>query len=309
MSFATTPEEHFTMSEAINSAFQVMLAGLEPTATETAARRSHATSIEQGLRQEFPNLSGLVEFGSHKKNTAIRSFSDVDFLAKLGRDDIRRAGAYVTSTTTLGRLKDAMKRRFPSTDVWIDGVAVVVAFDGGRNAVDVTPSVYEGTTPIDGYPVFLIPDGLGGWQKTSPERHGKYIRESDDRARGKLSGTIRLLKSWKYVRAARVPFLGFHAELLLGSEAICEGVKSYAECLRDSFRLLRDRGGRALNDPVKLSSRIPLANSDAQAQQVVDAARQAAEQADLALRADAAGDIAEARKRWGYVFNGNFPQR
>lgn len=297
------------MSDAINAAFQALLASLAPKPTETAARRSHAVSIEQALRQEFPNFNALDEFGSHTKGTAIAGWSDIDYLAKLGRKDIRWGEGIVRSTTTLGRMRDALQRRFSQTEVWLDGAAVVVAFDQGRNAVDVTPGVYDGTTPIDGYPMFLIPDGAADWQHTSPQRHGKYIREEDESAGHKLAGTVRLLKAWKYARASKVPFLGFHVELLLASEGTCRGVKSYAECVRDALRLLRDRAGRSLNDPVGISPRIPIVESQAQLAQLVDAARYGAEQATLATQADDSGYVVEAHRRWNAVFNQRFPAR
>lgn len=172
------------------------------------------------------------------------------------------------------------------------------------------PGVWVGTTGTSPqYPVYEIPDGAGGWWRTSPQRHAKYIRDEDERAGGKLSRTIKLLKAWKYARSPKVPVLGFLLELLIASEGVCVGPKSYQNCLNDAFRLLRDRAGAALNDPLGISGRIAAVNTEAQRQTLTEAARYAADKSSRALDAEVAGRVAEAFEYWKLVFNGEFPSR
>jgi hypothetical protein len=282
---------------------------MQPLDSEVNALKAHRTTIEQGLRAEFANFNRLEVIGSHTRGSAIKVVSDVDYLAVLGRKDVTWGGELVAPETTLRRVKSALQQRFPYTEVWIDGPAVIVGFGQGKGAVDVVPAFWRGTTGIDGYPQFAMPDGLGEWQWTSPQRYRKYIGEANEQSRFKLSRVSQLLKVWKYARSPNVPFLGFHVELLLADEGICVGPKSYGDCLLETFAVLLDRKGRDLNDPLGIASRIPIVYTDAQARALLNHASHAADHAARALRAETEGDIDEAYRQWALVFNGYFPAR
>lgn len=292
---------------SVAQAFQNLLGAIQPLDSEVNGLRSHRKTIEQALRGEFAGFNRVEAIGSHTCGTAIRRHSDVDYLAVLGKSDVTWGGSRVTSATTLSRVKRALDARFPHTTVTTDGPAVVVHFGGGKGAVDVVPGTWERTVSgTDGYPVFMIPDGSGGWLETSPQRHGRYIADSDSSAGFKLSRTVQLLKHWKYSRQVKIPFLAFHVSLLLASQATCVGAKPYSRCLYDAFVLIRDRAGRDLNDPLGISHRIPLAYTQAQRDSVVGAARHAADCAARAINAEVAGNTPEAFRQWNLVFNGQF---
>ena len=299
------------MSSAISEAFRTLLQRIEPVGTEVRARQSHAATIRQAVRREFPAFNRLEVFGSHTRDTAIHIWSDVDYLAVLGKDDVTRGGKRVRSSATLLRLRKVLAGRFGSygTKVRIRTPAVVVEFGRGKGAVDVVPAVWAGTGPRDGYPVFAMPDGRGGWSKTSPQRHAKFIKDEDGRARGKLTSTVQLLKAWRYGRRSPIPFLGFHMELLLASEGTCLGARSYAECVADALALLSARSGRALRDPLGIASPVRIAATEAQRRDVASAVSLAAGRAARAVRLDGRGRTEQARRLWGLVFGGGFPAR
>jgi hypothetical protein len=297
------------MPRTVSEGFTELLARIEPNPREVIARSSHRRSIEQALDAWFKKFNRLTVIGSHTRETAIRYHSDVDYLAVLGKVDVTYGGSLVRSGTVLTNVRKALSERFKNTEIRSDGPSVVVKFQGGEGAVDVVPGFWHDTTGQDGYPVFAIPDGSDGWLDTSPQRHSKYLVEQGVASRHKLKGTIRLLKAWKYARTPNVPFLSFHLELLLASTGTCDGIKSYAACLRDAFRLLRDREGRALNDPLGISGRIPIVYTAAQARSLVNHASHAAEHADTALWAESVGKIDEAFRQWRIVFNDEFPAR
>ncbi len=298
------------MADRVFDAIQRHLSRLEPSSSEVEKRKSHRRTIEQALTDEFSGFNELLVIGSHTRDTAIHLRSDVDYFAKLGSSDVAWGSSRVSSTTTLDRVKSALKSRFKNTEVWIDGPAVVVGFGQGAGAVDVVPGVWVGTTEMSPkYPVFEIPDGSGGWRRTSPQRHTKYLRDEDERSSYKLSKTIKLLKGWKYARMPKVPVSGFHLELLLASNGTCVGVKAYQNCLLDAFRLLRDRAGKALTDPVGVSGGVPAVATEAQRTALVDHARYAAEKASAAIDAELAGNINDAFRYWDLVFNNDFPAR
>ncbi len=297
------------MPRTVSEGFAELLARIEPNPGEVIARRSHGRSIKQALVVAFKKLNRLEVIGSHTRETAIRYHSDVDYLAVISKDDVTYGGSVVRSSTVLTNVRKALAARFKTTEIRSDGPSVVVKFQGGEGAVDVVPGFWHGTTGQDGYPVFAIPDGAEGWLDTSPQRHSKYLVVKGLASRNKLKGTIRLLKAWKYARSPNIPFLSFHLELLLASTGTCEGIKGYGACLRDAFRLLRDREGRALNDPLGISGRIPIVYTAAQARSLVNHASHAAEHADAALWAEDNGRIDEAFRQWRIVFNDGFPAR
>ncbi len=277
------------------------------------ARQSHKRTIEQAVAAEFENYNSLTIIGSHTRDTAIHELSDVDYFAMLGVKDVIRAGSRVRSTTTLSRLKATLEVRFPTTPVRIDGPAVVVQF--GRGAVDVVPGIWVGTVGNPGladkagYPLYEIPNGEGGWLQTSPRRHKKYLCDADDRAVSKLSRTVKLIKCWKYARSPSVPLLAFHLELLLASESVCVGPKSYAAMLLEAFQLLRDRAGEALEDPLDISGEIQAVRTRVQADALMNHADYAADHAERAVEAEDQGNVNEAFRQWDLVFNGEFPAR
>jgi len=289
--------------------FSKLLERVQPLDSEVGALKAHRATIEQGLRAEFANFNRLTVIGSHTRDSAIQVVSDVDYLAVVGRSDVTRGGDLVTSTTALGRVRSALQRRFPNTDIWLDGPAVIVGFGQGKGSVDVVPGFWQGTTAIDGYPKFAIPDAMGGWQLTSPQRHGKFVEQANQKSGYKLNRVAQLLKVWKHTRSPKIPFLGFHVELLLGHEGVCVGPKGYGNCLFEAFVLLANRNGRALNDPLAISPRIPIAYTDTQCKTLVNHATFAAEHAARALRAETEGDINEAYRQWNLVFKGAFPAR
>lgn len=298
------------MPKTVPQGIQEYLNRIEPSSTEVDKRKSHRRTVEQALGVEFKGFNRVEVIGSHTRDTAVHVNSDVDYFAMLGIDDVTRAGSRVSSSTIVDRTRRALQARFRQTSISVDGVAVVVGFGQGQGAVDVVPGVWRGTTDTTPkYPVYEIPDGRGNWLRTSPQRHAKYLRDEDERSGYKLAKVIRLLKAWKYARSPRVPVLGFHMELLLAAERTCVGPRSYQNCLNDAFRLLADREGASLNDPLGISGRIPAAMTDAQRRAFTDAASYAAEKSGRALDAEVGGRVAEAFDYWKLVFNQEFPSR
>lgn len=298
------------MARTVVEAFKLLLSQLEPTGTEDSARRSHGRTIKQALESKFSSVSKVEVIGSHTRDSAVHVHSDVDYLAVLSAADVTWGGELVRSSTTLERTRAALVGRFPKTEVWIDGPVVIVGFGQGKGAVDVVPAFWSGTvSSTSGYPKYGIPDGAGGWLESSPQYHGKYIKDANDKAVGKLATTAKFIKAWKYARNPAVPCLGFHVELLLASEATCNGARTYGGMLLDAFRLLRDRNGRALNDPLGVSPRIEVIRSEAERKRLVEAATYAADHSARAINAEVEGKFDEAFRQWDLVFNGHFPAR
>jgi hypothetical protein len=267
----------------------------------------HAESLKQCLQASF-RLSKFQKVGSHSRGTAIRSTSDLDVFALLARDEVRRGGTFVSSDSVLTRVRSGLSTRYQHTAVGRDSQVIRVDFGQGRYGVDVIPAFYAGPRDDDGWPMYYIPDGNGGWMPTSPPVHNKYLKEANSRARGKLRYTSQLVKFWRATRSPVIPISSFHLEMLLADEEICVGPKSYAQCLFEAFSLLEQRACAGLRDPEGVSGVIQCAGTTAKRATALNAVRHAVEHAGRALDAEEDGPLPEAYRQWDIVFNGHFPK-
>ena len=172
--------------------FLKLLSGIRPLQGEMAQALRHASSIKARLGSSF-RLRKFLLVGSHARQTAIRRYSDVDYFAVFSRDDFRWGDGYKSSNTVLDNLRTDLGNRFRQTSVYRDGPAVVASFRQGDYGVDVVPAIFWEMNPRK-WPIYYMPDGNGGWIRTSPEYHNKFIRDADGRSGGKLKRTVQFVK-------------------------------------------------------------------------------------------------------------------
>lgn len=296
---------------AVHDRFQTLLSGIQPTQAELATYEGHMGTVGRRLATSFPGTR-VELIGSHSRGTAIAGASDLDLMAHVPRDVARRAGDYITSDRLIAKVKAELVDRYYATDIRKDAQAIVLNFRGGNYNVDVVPSVFHTFVDVAGIgaqrPVYLIPNGRGDWLPTSPQAHDAYLREEDRRSTGKLKYTAQLIKFWRQCRM-NVDLQSFHVELVLATEGVCVGPKSYARCLQDAFRSLAARRCRALQDPIGIAGLVPAANSEAKIEAAAAAVENAAYHAQLAVRAEDSGDLQEAYRQWSIVFRDAFPRR
>lgn len=289
----------------INVAFAKLIHRIQPLTSEIARANSHRVSIRQRLLKYF-KLIKVFPIGSHSRKSAIKYRSDVDLLAVFSRKDAKWGDTYISSSRFLDNIRDNLLERFWQTDISKDKQAVVVYFGDGEHSVDVVPAVFWGMNDRK-YPVYMIPDGLGEWIPTSPEFHNKYIQAADERSDGKLRRTAQLIKFWRECRSPRIPLSSFHLEIILAASRICEGIKSYPQCLYETFTLLNDRECRAIRDPIGISGNIGVVKSEAQIKTALKAVTYSLEHAKNAQHAKAVRKMDEAWRQWNIVFNGELP--
>ena len=286
--------------------FTRLIARIQPLPNEVRQARAHFLQVRARLSTSFI-VSKIVPIGSHAKHTAVRSVSDVDVLAVLRRREARWGGSYVTSETFLRRVRDDLVARYPATLIRRDGQAVVIGFGQGKHRVDVVPAIYHRPSS-NGYPIYSIPDGLGGWLETAPDIHAAYFQQSDRRSGGKLGRVVQMLKLWAQWRATPLPLLSFHLEMLLASSRVAEQVMPYSRAVALSFALLNARSAAALRDPTGISGLILAADTEAKRELLVRAIGFASEHATAAFVAERHGDSAEAVRQWRIVFGEWFPR-
>jgi hypothetical protein len=268
-----------TASGRITTAFSKVIDRAALTERDHRLFDTHYRSVSNALASRLPTVKAEL-IGSVARGSAIHQSSDADALLVVEKRWATRAGGLKSSTTVLAEIRSALVDRYPYTEVGKDGQAVVVDFQD-EHPVDVVPAVYERNDGLYNYPVYLIPDGSGEWMETSPGSHNRYISDMDRRAGGKLKYCAQIFKFWRNTRSVPVPISGFHVELLLGAEALCEGARPYALMFHDLLVELSNRGCSALQDPVAISGLISAAPSTSKRanalRTVTEAARHAAD--------------------------------
>ncbi|MCJ1707104.1 hypothetical protein [Microbacterium sp. VKM Ac-2923] len=156
----------------------------------------------------------------------------------------------------LTKVKEALQARFTSTTITIRQPAVVCQFSDG--VVEVVPG-YIATG--GGY---MIANPAGGWMKSYPEDHNKYVNEVNTKHNGGAKMLARHLKIWKYKRGVPVSscYLEMRAAKYLSDD------DAYFPILDLYYILshLQTVQLAAMNDPTGLGSRFGSCSSDSKKQ-------------------------------------------
>lgn len=232
------------MSQTAKAWLEDLTSLYTPTGYQFDAARSHRASIEARLDAQL-GVHELFEIGSLKHGTGVWQYSDADFLVSLkgGRPD--------SPWTMLNRVKETLQDRFPSTTIVTRRPAVVCKFSDAD--VEIVPA----------YPAasgYKIADPTGGWMKTHPKDHNKYVTKINTQHGGAVKKLARQVKVWKYTR--NVPVSSCYLEMRTAKHM--EGESSYSALwdLYLTLRKMQDVELAAMNDPTGLGSRFGACSSD-----------------------------------------------
>jgi hypothetical protein len=273
---------------------------LQPRGSEVAAAYAHTASLRVRLGKSF-HVAAIKRIGSHSRGTAIRTYSDVDILAVLRRKEVKWGKGNVSPESFARRIAADLRDRYTATEVRRDAQAVVLRFQGGAEAVDLVPGIFERFDGIS--PVYRIPGNRGDWIETSPDRHDRLFRLANVRSGGKLRIVSQLIKGWRFGRTPPYGLSSFYTDMLLASTGIGAGVQSYGECLAEFFSELARRNGRGVRDPAGIAGVIPATHSEPALERLVNAAALARERCGAALKAADCEEWAEANRQWCLLFN------
>ncbi len=283
----------------------VALAGrIQPQDGALAAARSHAISVRTRLSRTFA-LHSAKKIGSHARQTAIHRFSDLDFMVVLRREEFTWADRLVSSDTILNRLVADLSDRYPATDVRRDVLAASLVFGSSGQSLDVVPAMFLGFN--SSRPVYQIPDGQGGWLRTSPETHDRHFAIHQERSGNRLRKVSQLLKWWKHARSQPLPIRSFYIDMVLCRDGLGAPVgRTYGECMEGFFEYLVATECSPLMDPCGVAGKIAPNDTYAQRGSLNRAASFALQHARAASLAERRRDFAEANRQWGIVFNGAY---
>jgi hypothetical protein len=288
----------------VSDSFQTLIKRIQPLSSEIAAAEGHLSTIKTRIESMYSSKKFFTA-GSYRRDTSIRGKSDVDAYAALSLDEIRWGNEYKSSFTVLDNLRVNLEGRFRYTSIYRDVHAIVLEFSDG--IIDVVPAAWADFSSQYKRPIYLIPDGTGNWMRTSPELHNDYLSNKNNESGGKLRAAAQLMKYWRECRSPRIPLSSFHIEMVLASENVCTGVKSYAECITEILQILAARDCAGIRDPFGVCGNIPALKTEAQRDGALASVKASRNHAKEALAAANRYDTAEALRQWDIVFNGKFP--
>jgi hypothetical protein len=286
------------MPRTIDEGFRDFLSKLRASVSESDAAKKHRASIKACLENNF-GLQRFTRIGSFGNGTSICGYSDVDYLASLPRDQLTNNSAY-----SLGKVRDALILRFPFTSVRVNTPAICCPFGTvATEQTEVIPADYMRDS--NGYKVYDIADGDGGWMKTSPDAHNAYVKAVDDKLDGKVKPLIRFIKAWKCFRD--VPISSFYLELRVAKYAASENSIVYEIDVKRILKMLWDSQLANMQDPMGISGYIPPCSTEARKETALSRLATAFARAENARDAAYKEKISDAFYWWRLLYNDAFP--
>lgn len=280
-----------------------LVARVQPQPGELSFAKLHQGSVKTRLSTSFA-VAGIQKMGSHARSTAIRWHSDLDLMVVLRKEECMWGGKLVSSTTVLDRVVADLRQRYPKTLIRRDVLAATLDFGSSKQSLDVVPAMFHSFS--SGRPVYIIPDGDGGWLKTSPAVHDRLFGQAHTRSGSKLCRVSQLIKWWKFGRQQSIPLSSFYTDMLLADHEICVGVKTYGQCLKDFFAHLVASECGDLEDPCGVAGQIAPTKTSAQRNALYQSAAYAYTRARSAMEAEQRRQFEEANRQWDLVFNGTY---
>ena len=286
------------MPTTVDGGFRKFHKALTPSPYESEAAKKHRASIKQCIESNF-GLKRFWRIGSFGNGTSISGYSDVDYMASIPTNALKR-----NSSDSLSEMRNALATRFPRTSVRTSCPAVVVPFGtDAKETTEVTPGDYLHSS--GGHKVYDIPDCSGGWMHASPDAHNDYVRAIDGALSFKVKPLIRFIKAWKYYM--NVPMSSFYLELRIAKYASNEEVIVYSLDVMQIFALLDEIGLAAIRDPKGISGLISPCRTDYQRSQAKSRVATALSRARNARAMERQGRTRDAYYWWNKLYDNRFP--
>ena len=151
-------------------------------------------SLNQKFRDSDSTTANSLQVGSYGRYTGIKGISDLDMLYIMPKSswDNYKDGK---QSQLLTEVKNAIKARYPTTDIRVDRLVVTVTYKNFH--VEVQP-VFE-KYDEDGNSYFHYPDTYhgGSWKKTKPRQEMNAIREMNEQKNKNLRQLCKMARAWR----------------------------------------------------------------------------------------------------------------
>jgi len=286
-------------TRTIEQGFNTFHSSITPSGYQSGIAASHKSSITSRL-EDYYDLNQLFYSGSANNGTNVAHLSDIDFFASIPTNKLKK-----NSSTSLREIKECLQERFKNTQIYVDAPAVVLNFGAGYwDTAEVIPAYYVKKTDKD-KKIYDIPDGSGGWMKSSPSTHNAYVTFHNNRLNKKLKPLIRFIKAWKYY--CDVPISSFYLELRVTKLMEAEKTIVYDIDLNSIFQKLKSTNLAAIQDPEGVSGLIYPCTTNAAKTTALSKLNTATIRSQKAREAESSENIKDAFEWWDKVFSYNFP--
>jgi predicted nucleotidyltransferase len=265
----------------------------------------------------------MILSGSLAKGTALKDINDIDVAVYVSSKEVPDSTAEL-----IDWLAERLRSAFPNftpEQVVANPSTLTVSFKGSGLMVDVVPILYDGDVDWKGY---LISRHTGEKILTSIPLHLEFLRSRKKKYGDHYTQIIRLMKFWVKQRKIEDPdfrFKSYMIELIL-AQMVSEGLglSDYPETLAEIFAYIASDNLETsivfsdnydpnlcadspdvihIWDPVNHENNISKKYTEHQRQIIVDAALDAGDAIDAALRAHTK---TEALRYWRKVFGSSF---
>jgi len=281
----------------ISEMFQGLLNNLKIDNSDVISLRygEITASLNKKFRDTDSKTANSLQVGSYGRWTAIKGISDLDMLyimPAMKWADYKDGKQYQLLSDT----KDAIKARYPNTEVFVDRLVVRVLYKSFH--VEVQP-VFENT---DGS--FTYPDSYNGgkWKVTRPREEIKAISEFDANKNKNLRRLCKMARAWKNKHGVVMGGLLIdtlaHNFLKSTSDYDDKSYLYYDWMCRDFFKYLMDETDKdhyqalGSGQDVKVKKKFQ---------------KKAKKAYELSLKAIESGDNDAANAKWKKIFGQAFP--
>jgi len=280
----------------ISEMFKDFLSNLNiDNATTISLRYGEITSsLNKKFRDTESKTANTLQVGSYGRWTGIKGISDLDMLYIMPStkwDDYKNDQSKLLKDT-----KDAIKARYPNTEVKVDRLVVQVIYTNFM--VEVQP-VFEQDDRS-----FKYPDTYNGgsWKITKPREEIDAMKDFVDQKNKNLRKLCKMARAWKNKHGVGMGGLLIdtlaHNFLNSTTDYDDKSYYYYDWMCRDFFKYLADEPNKDYY----------LALGSRQQVKVKEKFQSAAQDAyDLCLDAIKSGEKDSANKKWKKVFGRNFP--
>jgi hypothetical protein len=151
-------------------------------------------SLNKKFRDTESETANSLQVGSYGRYTGIKGISDLDMLYIMPKTewDTYKDGK---QSQLLTDVKNAIKARYPKTDVRVDRLVVTVTYTNFH--IEVQP-VFE-KADDNGNSYFHFPDTYNGgsWKKTKPRQEMEAIRDLNAQKNKNLRLLCKMARAWR----------------------------------------------------------------------------------------------------------------
>jgi hypothetical protein len=258
-------------------------------------------SLNLKFRDTDSTTDNSLQVGSYGRYTGIKGISDLDMLYIMPAS---KWNDYKDNKQSklLSDVKDAIKAKYPTTEVRVDRLVVSVKYQNFHVEVQPVFDYYDSIEDENGY--FKYPDTKNGgsWKKTKPRQEMKAIKDLNEEKNRNLRLLCKMARAWKNKHGVGMGGLLIDtlAYNFMKSTTYFDD-KSYLffdYLSRDFFKFLSE-------EQDKEHYKAPGSNQNVRVKKKFQ--KKAKEAHDLCLKAIEAEDTDGVNDKWKQVYGRSFP--